>query len=111
MSVKIKDNVITLTRGDSLIVGVRIKFKNCKHYTPVEGDVVTFGLKKNIKDEECLFTKDIPIDTMILHLDPEDTAGLEYGDYVYDIQIKFANGDVNTFITYTKFKITGEVVR
>ena len=51
----------------------------------------------------------IPIDTMLLVLYPTDTQTLEFGTYVYDIQLTKANGDVDTFITASKFKITAEV--
>lgn len=110
MSVKISNNVISITRGDTLRTKVTIKKEDGSIYTPVDGDVVTFGLKKTINDENCIVEKIIPNNTMELHLAPEDTKSLEYGEYVYDVQLKFASGDIYTFITYTKFKITGEVV-
>jgi len=58
-------------------------------------------MKKAFKDREpVLILKDIPIDTMELHIEPSDTKSLSYQKtYVYDIQITFANGDVRTFIS------------
>ena len=58
-------------------------------------------MKKNFKDREpVLIMKEIPIDTMILHIEPSDTKQLVYKKtYVYDIQITFVNGDVRTFIS------------
>jgi hypothetical protein len=46
---------------------------------------------------------------MLLVIYPEDTKELEFGSYVYDIQLTKANGDIDTFITASKFKITAEV--
>lgn len=108
MSNYINGTSIELTRGDSLSLKVNIT-KDGEEYIPEEGDSVRFALKKLITDDECLILKDIPTDTMVLHLTPEDTKDLAYGSYIYDMQITFANGDVDTFITKSKFKITEEV--
>ena len=109
MSFKVKNNTIYLTRGDTFKAQVVINNPDGTVYTPVEGDTVRFALKGYIDETVCLIYKDIPIDTMLLVIDPEDTKGLEFGSYVYDIQLTKANGDVDTFITASKFKLTAEV--
>lgn len=112
---------IKLTRGDTLIlkVGIYIETEEGEkqEYTPVTGDSVRFALKRNkmnanktaYADPEPLIKKDIPIDTMILRLDTEDTTPLPFGDYVYDIQITFVDGTVDTFIANQPFTLTPEV--
>ena len=112
---------ITLTRGDTLIlkVGIYIEDTNGERqeYTPVAGDKVRFALKRNkmnakktaYTDPEPLIKKAIPIETMVLRLDTEDTAPLLFGDYVYDIQITFVDGTVDTFIDNQPFILTPEV--
>lgn len=109
MSFKVKKNTIFLTRGDTFKAHLTINNPDGTEYTPQEGDTVRFALKENIEDQECLILRDIPIDTMLLILNPEDTKGLEFGSYVYDIQLTKANGDVDTFITASKLKLTAEV--
>lgn len=109
MSFKVKKNTIFLTRGDTFKAHLTINNPNGTEYTPQEGDTIRFALKENIEDQECLILRDIPIDTMLLVLNPEDTKGLEFGSYVYDIQLTKANGDVDTFITASKLKLTAEV--
>lgn len=109
MSFKVKKNTIFLTRGDTFKAHLTINNPDGTEYTPQEGDTVRFALKENIEDQECLILRDIPIDTMLLVLNPEDTKGLEFGSYVYDIQLTKANGDVDTFITASKLKLTAEV--
>ncbi len=71
---------------------------NDEIYTPVNGDRIRFAMKQNYSSSRVLVNKSIPIDTLILHLEPNDTKKLTFGDYVYDIEITFANGDVDTFI-------------
>ena len=116
MSSSIKNNVITLTRGDTLKALVSIKL-NGQPYEPVEGDKIQFALKnstltadgREYTDVRPLILKDIPIDTMVLELKPEDTKGLGFGKYVYDVQITFTDGVVDTFIPATPFILAREV--
>lgn len=103
--VKITNTFIEVTRGDSL----RVKL-NLNGYALQDGDVIKWGLKTTYSDATCVIEKVIPNDTLELYLTPSDTKSLDYGTYVWDCQITFANGDVNTFITKARFKITEEVV-
>jgi len=111
-------NKITHTRGDTLIRQVEFCYQaSGETYTPQDGDSVRFALKhttmtsgnKQYTDQEPLILKAIPIDTMILKLDPEDTKPLDFGTYVYDIQITYSNGDVETPIKESVFVLTPEV--
>lgn len=116
MSVKVKKNEIKLTRGDTMRLKVVIK-KDGVEYTPQEGDVVRFALEHDTlnstgteyTDPEPLILKGVPIDTMILMLNPADTKDLGFGRYVYDLEITFADGTVDTFITAMPFNLTEEV--
>lgn len=116
MSSSIKGNSITLTRGDTLRLLVSMS-KDGEPYIPDEEDRVRFALKhrdmvadkSDYKDENPLILKNIPIDTMILTLDPADTKELGFGKYVYDIEITFSDGTVDTFITAAPFIISEEV--
>lgn len=107
---------ITMTRGDTLRVLVGIE-KDNETYTPVDGDVVRFYLKHNTmnskkteyKDPEPLITKEIPISTMVLELASADTKALEFNSYVYDLEITFANGSVDTFINNAPLILVPEV--
>lgn len=109
MSFKVRNNTIFLTRGDTFKAKITITYPNGNVYTPKEGDSIRFALKEDVEDKECLILRDIPIDTMLLVINPEDTKELEFGSYVYDLQLTKANGDVDTFITASKFKLTAEV--
>ena len=65
---------------------------------PQPGDRLRFALKKHYDDANPLINKQIPMDTLILELEPEDTKDLDYGKYVYDIELTFAGGDIDTII-------------
>lgn len=111
MSFKVRgNNTIYLTKGDTFKAVISIFNPDGSVYTPTTGDSVRFALKKTIDDSvEPIILREIPIDTMMLVINPEDTKNLEYGSYVYDIQLTKANGDVDTFITASKLKLTYEV--
>lgn len=113
--VSVDGKKITMTRGDTLRLKVGIAVDG-EEYTPELYDSVRFALKHsemNLKktaytDTEPLVLKDIPNDTLILELEPEDTKSLGFGRYDYDIQITFADGTVSTFISDT-LRLTKEV--
>lgn len=113
---KIYGNNITLTRGDTLIVKIELT-KNGEPYTPADGDLIRFALKHNklkqdgsdFTDTQPLANITIPNDTLLLEITPGTTKTLAFGNYVYDIEITFADGRVDTFIADAKFTIAPEV--
>lgn len=106
-SINNKTKRIALVRGDTLRAQVEI-LVNDEAYTPVSGDKIRFSMKRNYSSSRILIHKKIPNDTLILYLEPKDTKKLAFGNYVYDIEITFANGDVDTFIR-GEFRIEPEV--
>lgn len=87
MSYNITGTTITLTRGDTFEALVSATKRDGTQYIPVAGDTIRFAMKENYDDPRPLLVKDIPIDTMMLTLEPQDTADLNFGKYVYDIQL------------------------
>lgn len=114
--VTISDTDIFMTRGDTLLVQVSVTLDE-EGYSPEDGDTIAFYLKRAAmnskktayKDEQPIITKKIPVDTMILELEPDDTKPLEFGDYVYDVEFTYANGRVDTFINNAKLHLIPEV--
>ncbi len=110
MSCKIKGSTISLTRGDTCNIRVKILIDDKgEEYEPKTGDRVRFAAKKTYRDSVPMILKEIPIETMVLKLDPEDTKNLDFGTYIYDIELTKNNGDVDTFITNAKLMLTEEV--
>lgn len=111
-----KNNTIEMTRGDTLLVHVALTVDG-EPYEPAEGDSIRFAVKSNdmdikktaFRDSTPLIVRDIPTDTLLLRLDPEDTKALAFGDYVYDIQLTRSNGFVNTFIADSRLTLLREV--
>lgn len=110
MSVKVNGTTIVATRGDTIKVFVPMAYDDGTPYVPSEGDSIRFALKKDYDDSTVLIEKTIPTDTLLLKIDPEDTKDLPQPSvYVYDIQLTYANGEIDTFIDKARFKLTEEV--
>ena len=110
MAVKISGTTISLTRGDTLKLKIDIQNPDGSAYEPVEGDSIRFAMKSKYNDHTPIILKDISTSALELVLDPTDTKDLKQpSEYVYDIQLTHANGDVDTFIANAKLKITEEV--
>ena len=106
---EVKGTSITLTKGDSFYSVITLK-RGENTYTPQEGDVITFGVKKSEFDTTALISKIVPNDTLLLYIAPSDTKQLQTGTYVYDLELTYANGDVDTFINKAKFNLAAEVI-
>lgn len=109
----VEDTKITMTRGDTVVIDLALNFEDGTPYVPSEGDSIRFAVKKTYDDEEVLIMKDIPIESLQLRIDPEDTKPLSMGTrrgiYKYDIQLTKADGTVETVIPRATLVILEEV--
>lgn len=104
----IQDNIVYLTRGDSASLVVTIKDLDGNVYTLQTGDELMFTMKVNCETDEAVLSKDITADSTITIL-PSDTENLRYGDYVFDVQLTQAGGEVYTVIPPSILRIAKEV--
>lgn len=100
---------ITLTRGDSARLSVSIINDVTKNeYVISESDVLKLTLKKSIKDLNHVLQKEVK-GLSVFYIRPEDTSGLDFGKYKYDVEITTSAGDVYTVIGPSEFEILPEV--
>ena len=107
-SIDEKTNNITLVRGDYFPCYISMT-KDGEPFEPSIG-TLRFAVKKRYTDpdEKVLIVKTIPIDTLLLELESDDTKELKFGEYVYDIEYTDQNGRPDTFIR-AKFILSEEV--
>ena len=105
---RITNEAVILTRGDSADLVVHIYDMSGTEYVLQPGDVLVFTMKINCMSDVIIIQKDISSDSTI-HLVPDDTNLLSYGDYVFDVQLTTAGGDVYTVIPPHAFIISKEV--
>lgn len=112
-------NAIKLTRGDTAKITVSFTDEQGDPYDMSE-DVVKFGVKRSPYDTECVLEKEIDSETGKFELTPADTESMEYGDYLYDIEIRHTvegetEEDDDTVEVYTpiaaaKFSLTYNIL-
>lgn len=105
--VKVVNNSIYLTRGDSAYLSLGIGKADGTDYELEPNDVVFFTIKKNTADKNVVIQKTAIAGKIIIN--PEETANLPYGNYVYDVELRKPNGFVSTVIPPSLFRLTEEV--
>lgn len=101
----IKNNTITLTRGDTARIDLAIsKDGETYDYSP---DTVVFSVKTSTTTPEYVFQKTVT--DGVIYIAPSDTESLPYGTYRYDVQVTTQSGDVCTVIPPSSFIVAPEV--
>lgn len=104
----IKGTEISIIRGDSATINLTIKNRNSdEEYELLEGDIVRFSVKRDISDDNVLIQK--TFEKNQIKLEHDDTKSLNFGEYVYDVELQYANGDRDTIIPPSKFIVLAEV--
>lgn len=100
---------IRLTRGDTAILKVPI-FNEItdEEYVVAEDDTLAMTIKKQIEDEEPIVQKVLKGSNTFC-IEHRDTCTLDFGAYVYDVQLTTASGEVYTVIEPASFEILTEV--
>ncbi len=110
---EIRRNKMSMTRGDSESFTIRLRDKESKDYILFEtGDTVYFTVKDNEEETDIVLQRIVTVfdeGKAVIEIDPEDTKDLEFGDYVYDVQLTDKNGKVTTIIKPNEFILEGEV--
>ena len=104
---KIRNNQIFLTRGDSACIILTIEDDDGNEYTPSANDTITFTVKKSPYNKKVLIQHTFSNNELIIS--PEDTMNLEYGDYVFDVELNNQGILVSTIVSPNLFKLCEEV--
>lgn len=107
MAYKIRRNRIQLVRGDTFRAKLTLKDKAGNVYIPTADDEVLFTVKRNASTQQILIQKRVENSEVVL--EPSDTENLDFGSYVYDVQVVLANGNKDTVIQANIFEVLPEV--
>ena len=107
MAYKIRRNRIQLVRGDTFRAKLTLKDKAGNIYIPSADDEVLFTVKRNALTNQILVQKRVENSEVVL--EPSDTENLDFGSYVYDVQVVLANGNKDTVIQANIFELLPEV--
>lgn len=109
---KIEGTNLSMVRGDTEVIQVKCKDQNGNDVPFVTGDTLYFTVKVSAKTEDKMLQKvitEFENGIALIPINPEDTKSLAIKDYVYDIQLNRANGDVKTIIKKSIFTLEEEV--
>jgi hypothetical protein len=99
---KVKGTTITFNRGDDVCLKVNVYDSEGQPYTLQSGDALYFSAKAKAKDSNyAIPPKKLELDSEnapVIHIEPKDTWDLEFGTYVYDVQMITAGGRSSTII-------------
>lgn len=102
---KVKNNgVISMSRGDTISLDVNITDSEGNDYELKEGEELYFSAKAKPTDKNYAIPPK-KLDGKTLHLSSADTYDIEFGTYLYDIQLRKADGRSNTIIKPTQLII------
>lgn len=104
---KVDNNNISMIRGDSGVFTISITDTDGSPVELTGGDVLTFTLRRAARNPAIVLQKIIADGE--LDIKPADTEGLTFGAYVYDIELKRADGYVDTVISPHEFLLMEEV--
>ena len=107
MAYKIRRNRIQLVRGDTFRAKLTLKDKAGNIYIPTADDEVLFTVKRNAMTNKILIQ--VRVSDGVVVLEPSDTEHLDFGSYVYDVQVILANGNKDTVIQANIFEVLPEV--
>ena len=98
---------IYITRGDSAFLDFELKDSSGQPLILGDNDLVRCEVRESGNGGPLLF-EGIIENNNSWHIRPEDTRGATLSEYVYDIQIEYASGDVYTFIPLSNFVLLPE---
>lgn len=103
---KIQGTNITMIRGDSESITV-----TCSPTSFSAGDTVYFTVREDAEEPIVLqkVVTEFTDGQAVIGIQHADTEGMEFGDYVYDIQVTWANGTVTTLVPASRFRLNEEV--
>lgn len=100
-------NAIELTRGDTGYFDIVIVDENGEEYQVQSGEQLLFTLKVSVYADEVILQK--TINSQQLVISHEESAKLNYGTYVYDVQLTQLDGSVTTVVKPSPFYVLEEV--
>lgn len=104
---KVNDNNIRMIRGDSGVFNISITDINGRNVELTDSDVLTFTLRRTVRNPTIVLQKTITDGTLTIN--PSDTQDMPFGSYVYDVELKRADGYTDTIIPPHEFLLLEEV--
>ena len=92
---KARTNRILMNRGDSASFPLEISYPDGRQFVPDEsiGEAVTFTVRKGPKAENFPVLIQKNVEGTRIEIEPEDTRELEYGSFLFDVEVIWQDGE------------------
>ena len=103
---------VSVTRGDSASIPLTVTKADGSQFMPdsTAGEKITFTVRQGAKGEDypALIQKDIT--GTRIEIEPEDTENLDYGSYIFDVEVKYMEDELETkTVIIGQFNVMAEV--
>lgn len=106
----VKNGRIYLTRGDSARLQVDIaNVSDNTEYQLNPEDTLRLSVKRRVNDKDTLFPTKVLKGTNVFTFTPQDTNGIAFGTYWYDVELTTSSNEVYTVIGPNEFEVGQEV--
>lgn len=100
--------MISVIRGTTNDLSLNIEDENGEQYTLQDGEKIIFGVKSNAENSDYDIVKTLTSADMVdnaytIKLIPDDTLGLPFGRYYFDIGLQTADGDYYMIVPCDEF--------
>jgi len=89
---------IKMTRGDSAELTVALTTAGGESYD-FSDDTVKFGVKQSAWERDLMLEKTVDSSTGKFVIEPEDTANMPFGDYLFDVRVYHTDSEEKTSIS------------
>ena len=98
---------LAMVRGDYECISVNVRGDA---YTVTEDDFIELTVRRTTLSDRLIYKKVsiFPEGKGVIEFLPEDTEGMDFGKYVYDMQLTYANHRTKTIVELSDFIIKGE---
>lgn len=102
-------------RGTTQLIRISLSDPDGSERDYNEADTVRFGVKSDANDDEFVISKTAAYDTTkkcyVVDITPEDTAGLLFDRYWYDIGLQTSDGEYFMLIEASEFNLTRAITK
>ena len=109
---KVDNNRITITKGDTLVVEVELTETDGSPYEYTEGDTIRFAISEGYEGElnyHLIYEDTFSAETLTFTMPASETKKLRYKTYNYDIELTRINGGVVETVISSQISVIGEV--
>lgn len=99
---------LKITRGDNALLAVDLKNADGSEYILQDGDILYLTVNVGARQGKPLLQLKADASGVFRFI-PESTKQLNFGKYLYDIQLTTANKEIYTVIPVSKFEVLEEI--